>query len=41
MRAYGPDNPPQEGDTALGHYDGKNMILWGRLDVPNGPVVLP
>lgn len=39
--AYGPDTPPQEGDLALGHYDGKNMVLWGRQVVPNRRVTLP
>lgn len=39
--SYVPDKPPQEGDLALGLYDGKNMILFARQEVPNGPVVLP
>ena len=37
---YGPDNPPQEGDIALGHYDGKIMWLFARHPVPNAPVTL-
>lgn len=40
IQAYGPDNPPQDGDVTWGHYNGRYMLLLGRHVVPNGAVIL-
>ncbi len=36
--AYTPNNPPSAGDTAVGHHNGTDFFVWGRLVTPNSTV---
>jgi hypothetical protein len=40
INAYGPQNPPQVGDNAWGHYNGQVLLLLGSQNVPAATVIL-